>query len=151
MRRRIRKLAEEKPDLQRALPILDLPVSTAFALSMLLVPVIYEQAPRLIDAIMGAVTLIPAALVLRRLLARNAYPIINAIVIVYFVGEVRILAASLPVLARFIFLAQMLGASVFLVWLLRNWQLPAEAAETHGRTWRTIRAIAKIGLVFLPE
>ena len=38
MRRRIRKLAEEKPDLQRALPILDLPVSTAFALSMLLVP-----------------------------------------------------------------------------------------------------------------
>ena len=39
MRRRIRELAEEKPDLQRALPILDLPVSTAFALSMLLVPV----------------------------------------------------------------------------------------------------------------
>ena len=35
MRRRIRKFAEEKPDLQRALPILDLPVSTAFALSIL--------------------------------------------------------------------------------------------------------------------
>jgi potassium efflux system protein len=150
MRRRIRKLAEQKPDLQRALSILDLPVSTAFALSMLLVPVIYEQAPRLIDAIMGAVTLIPTALVLRRLLARNSYPIINAIVILYFVGEVRILAASLPVLARFIFLAQILGASVFLVWLLRRWHLPAEAAETHGRVWRTIRMIAKIGLVFLP-
>src|SRR5271166_2212068 len=39
MRRRSRKLVEEKPDLQqRALPILDLPVSTAFALSMLLIP-----------------------------------------------------------------------------------------------------------------
>jgi len=149
-RRRIRKLAEQKPDLQRALSILDLPVSTAFALSMLLVPVIYEQAPRLIDAIMGAVTLIPTALVLRRLLARNSYPIINAIVILYFVSELRILAASLPVLARFIFLAQILGASVFLVWLLRRWHLPAEAAETHGRVWRTIRMIAKIGLVFLP-
>ena len=45
MRRRIRKLAEEKPDLQRALPILDLPVSTAFALSMLLVPLIYGKLP----------------------------------------------------------------------------------------------------------
>ena len=43
MRRRIRKLAEEKPDLQRALPILDLPVSTAFALSILIVPLIYAQ------------------------------------------------------------------------------------------------------------
>ena len=150
MRRRIRKLAEEKPDLERALPILDLPVSTAFALSMLLVPLIYAQAPRLIIAIMGAVTIIPTALVLRRLLVRNSYPILNAIVIMYFVGQLRILAASLPVLARFIFLGQVLGASVFLVWVLRSWHLPAEAAETHGRIWRTIRAIAKIGLIILP-
>jgi small-conductance mechanosensitive channel len=150
MQRRIRKLAEEKPDLERALPILDLPVSTAFALSMLLVPLIYAQAPRLIIAIMGAVTIIPTALVLRRLLARNSYPILNAIVIFYFVGQLRILAASLPVLARFIFLGQVLGASIFLVWVLRSWHLPAESIETHSRIWRTIRAIAKIGLIILP-
>jgi potassium efflux system protein len=150
MRRRIRKLAEKKPDLARALPILDLPVSTAFALSMLLVPLIYEQAPRLIHAIMGAITIVPTALVLRKLLARNSYPILNAIVILYFVGQLRILAASLPVLGRFIFLGQVLGASVFLVWVLRSWRLSAEFSETHGRIWRTIRAIAKIGLIFLP-
>jgi len=53
-------------------------------------------------------------------------------------------------LARFIFLGQVLGASVFLVWVLRSWHLPAEAAETHSRIWRTIRAIAKIGLILLP-
>ena len=99
---------------------------------------------------MGAVTVIPTALVLRRLLVRNSYPILNAIVIMYFVGQLRILAASLPVLARFIFLGQVLGASIFLVWVLRSWHLPAEAAETHGRVWRTIRVIAKIGLIILP-
>ena len=99
---------------------------------------------------MGAVTLIPTAVILRRLLERHSYPILNAIVIMYFVGQLRILAASLPVLARFIFLGQVLGASVFLVWVLRSWRLPAEAAETHGRVWRTIRAIAKIGLIILP-
>ena len=120
MRRRIRKLAEEKPELERALPILDLPVSTAFALSMLVVPLIYVQAPRLIIAIMGAVTIIPTALVLRRLLDRHSYPILNAIVIMYFAGQLRILAASLPVLARIIFLGQILGAIVFLVWVLRS-------------------------------
>ena len=150
MRRRIRKLAEEKPELERALPILDLPVSTAFALSMLVVPLIYVQAPRLIIAIMGAVTIIPTALVLRRLLDRHSYPILNAIVIMYFVGQLRILAASLPVLARVIFLGQILGAIVFLVWVLRSWRLPPEAAETHRRVWRTIRAIAKVGLIILP-
>jgi hypothetical protein len=54
------------------------------------------------------------------------------------------------VLARFIFLGQVLGSSVFLVWVLRSWRLPAEAAETHGRVWRTIRTIAKVGLIIWP-
>jgi potassium-dependent mechanosensitive channel len=150
MRCRIGKLAQEKPDLQRALPILDLPVSTAFAFSILIMPSVYAQAPRLIQAPMGTVTLIPTVAVLRRLLRRASYPILNALVVLYFVGIVRVFAASLPVLAGFIFLGQVLGAAVFLVWVLRRWHLPAEVVETHGLIWRTIRAIAKIGLVLLP-
>ena len=115
---------------------------------MLLVPLIYAQAPRLIIAIVGAVTIIPTALVLRRLLLRDSYPILNAIVILYFVGQLRILAASLPVLARFIFLGQVLGMSIFLVWVLRSWRLPPESVETHGRIWRKIRVLPKSGLLF---
>ena len=150
MRRSVNKLAEGKPDLQRALPILNLPVSTAFALSMLLVSPLYEQAPRLIHAVMGAITLIPAVRILRRLLLPNSYPILNAIAIMYLVGQVRVLAASLPVLAKLLFLGQVLGTSVFLVWVVRRWHLPADSVETHGRVWRTIRATAKIGLFILP-
>ena len=150
MRRRIGKLAQEKPDLQRALPILDLPVSTAFALSILIMPLVYAQAPRLIQALVGTVTLIPTVVILRRLMLPAAYPILNALVILYFVGILRLLAAPLPVLARFIFLGQVLGAALFLVWVLRSWHLPAQAAQTHGLIRRTIRAIAKIGLVILP-
>ena len=150
MRRRFRKLVEEKQDLQRTLPILDLPVSTAFALSILIIPSIYAQAPRMIIAIMGTVTLIPTVVVLRRLLERNWYPILNTILIMYFLAQLRVLAASLPVLGRFLFLGQMLGFTVFLVWVLRSWRLPTGTAETQRRGWRTIRAIAKIGLIFLP-
>jgi potassium-dependent mechanosensitive channel len=150
IRRRIGKLAQEKPDLERALPILDLPFSTAFALSILIIPFVYAQAPRFIQALMGIAILIPTVVILRRLLLRVAYPILNALVIIFFVGQFRVLAASLPVLERFIFLGQVLGATVFLVWVLRRWHLPAEAIETHGLIWRTIRAIAKIGLVLLP-
>ena len=150
MRRRIRKSAEEKPGLQRALPILDVPVSTAFALSLLVIPSIYAQAPRLILAIMGLLALIPAIVVLRRLLLSNSFPILYAIVILYFIGQLRVLAASLPVLARFIFLGQLLAACVMLVWVLRSWRLPTESVETHSRVWRTIRVVAKIGLILLP-
>ena len=148
MRRRVGKLAEEKPDLRRALPILDLPVSTAFALSILIIPLVYTQAPRLIQALVGTVILIPTVLILRRLLVRSAYPILNALVVLYFVSQFLVLAASLSVLARFIFLGQVLGAAVFLAWVVRSWHLPAEVVETHGLIWRTIRAIAKIGLFF---
>src|SRR5271165_1701982 len=150
MRRRFRELAEEKTDLQRALPILDLPVSTAFALSTVLIPSMYAQAPRLIIAIMGTVTLIPTLVILRRLLERNWYPILNAILIMYFLAQLRVLAASLPVSSRFIFLGQMLGFTVFLVWVLRSWHLPTGTAETQGSGWRTIRAIARIGLILSP-
>ena len=150
VRRRIRKLAQEKSDLQGALPILDLPISTGFALSILIMPLFYVQAPRLIQAFMGIVTLIPTVAILRRLLLPASYPILNGLVILYFVGLLRVLAAPLPVLARFIFLGEVLGATLFLIWVLRSWRLPAEAAQTHGLIWRTIVAIAKIGLVLLP-
>jgi small-conductance mechanosensitive channel/exonuclease VII small subunit len=150
MRRRILRLAEEKPDLQRAVPILDLPVSTAFVLSFLISPSIYAQAPSFIQAIMGTVALIPTILILRRLLERNLYPILYALVIMYFLGQLRILAGSLPVLARFIFLGQMLGASLFLVWLLRSRHLLTTTVGTNGHLHRGIRAIAKIGLIFFP-
>jgi hypothetical protein len=38
---------------------------------------------------MGAVTIMPTAVVLRRILVRHSYPILNAIVIMYFVGQLR--------------------------------------------------------------
>jgi hypothetical protein len=60
----------------------------------------------------------------------------------------QVLATTLPVLARFIFLGQMLDFTVFLVWVLRSWHLPTETPETHRRGWRIIHAIAKIGLIF---
>jgi potassium-dependent mechanosensitive channel len=150
MRRRIRKLAAEKPDLRRALPILDLPISTAFVLSFVISPSILALAPSLIQIVIVTVTLVPTVIILRRLLERHLYPILNALIALYFVSQLRILVASLPGLARFIFLGQMLGASLFLIWLLRSRHLRTMATETDQRFLRVLRVIAKIGLVLLP-
>jgi potassium-dependent mechanosensitive channel len=149
MRRRIQGLAKDNPDLQRAFPILDLPVSTAFVVSVLISPSIYPQAPRLIQAILATVALIPTVVILRRLLDRDSSPVLNALVAMYFVDQIRILVASLPGLARLLFLAQMLGGSLFLLWLLRSQQLRT-VSERSVRFPRVTRAIAAIGLVFLP-
>jgi potassium-dependent mechanosensitive channel len=146
IRRRLHKLGTEKPDLERAMPILDFPVSTAFVLSILLSPVIYPQTPRLIQAILATLALIPTVAILRRLVHRNFTPILNALVMMYFVDQIRLLAASLPQLARLLFLGQMLGGSLFLLWLLRG----RIVTETDVRFSRAVRVIAAIGLVFLP-
>jgi potassium efflux system protein len=150
LRRRIRKLAQEEPNLQRAVPIFDLPVSTAFALSLLIVPSVYPQAPRFIQAILGAIALVPTVLILRRLLERKLFPILNALVVMYFVSQLRVLTASLPALSRILFLGQMLGGFLFLLWLFKSKHLETSATEKSVRFSRAIRAIAKIGLIVFP-
>jgi potassium-dependent mechanosensitive channel len=148
MRHRVQELAKEKPDLQRALPILDLPVSTAFVLTILLSPTIYPQAPRLIQTILATLALVPTVMILRRLLDGKSSPVLNALIIMYFVDQIRIVAASLPQLVRLLFLGQMLGGSLFLLWLVRSQNLTT-ATETNIRFSRAVRAIAIIGLVVL--
>ena len=146
----IRELARTKPDLQRALPILDLPVSTAFVLSVLGSPLIYPQAPRLLQALLGSLALIPTMAILRRLLDRSLAPILYWLVIMYFLDQLRLLVASLPDLARLLFLVQMLGGSLFLFWLLRSRHLRKPTAGTSARLTRAMRVIALIGVVSLP-
>jgi potassium efflux system protein len=150
MRRRIQKLAEGTPDLRRAAPILDLPVSTAFVLSSLISPSVYPLAPGLVQAVILLIALVPTVVLLRRLLEPHLYPVLNALLILFFVDQLRMLAGSLPALARILFLGEMLGTSLFLIWLLRNRHLRTTAAESNGRFLRALRTIAKIGLILLP-
>jgi potassium-dependent mechanosensitive channel len=148
LRRLVRKLSEDNPALQRAVPILDLPVSTAFVLSALLIPSVYLQAPRWIQVSLAAIALVPTVLILRRLIQRSLFPILYALVGLFLVGNLRVLTASLPVITRFFFLVQMLGGLCFLIWLLRSGKLrPAESGMTKGFS-RALSTIAKIGLLF---
>ena len=150
LRRRLRKLIEVKPALERAVAILDLPVSTAFVLSTVFIPTVYLQAPRWIQAIMGAIALIPTVLILRRLLERSLFPILYALVGLYLVTQLRVLAASLPALSRSFFLIETLGGFIFLIWLFRSGKIGTAQAGATTRFFRALRIIAKIGLVIFP-
>jgi potassium-dependent mechanosensitive channel len=150
MRSGVRKLAKQKPELERALPVLDLPISTAFVLTVLAGPLIYPQAPRLIQALLGSLALIPTIAILRRISDRSLSPVLYWVVIMYFVDQLRMLFASLPELVRFLFLGQMLGGSLFLFWLLRTRLLKTTVPGTSVRFTRSLRAIGVLGLIFLP-
>jgi potassium-dependent mechanosensitive channel len=148
LRRRVRKWSEREPSLQRVAPVFALPVSAALALSCLFSRwSLYPGAPRLLLAVIGAAALIPTVLVLRRLLEGSLFPILNALVIMYFVDQLREIGASLPLLARVLFLAQMLGAMLFLFWLIHGRHLPTATDKANERLSRAMRAGVWIGLL----
>jgi hypothetical protein len=51
------------------------------------------------------------------------FPILNALLVFYFVDQLRLLTAAVPPWGRFIFGAEMLGGTLFLIWLIRSKQL----------------------------
>ncbi|MBV8414262.1 MAG: mechanosensitive ion channel [Verrucomicrobia bacterium] len=150
LRRGVHKWSEEEPSLRRAAPVFDLPFSTATALSFVIIAPVYSLAPGLLQAILGAAVLIPTALVLRRLIDRTLFAILNALLVFYFVDQLRLITAALPLFSRFIFSAEMVGGTLFLIWLIRSKHLTTIGANTAKRFAGTIRGATLFGLIVFP-
>jgi small-conductance mechanosensitive channel len=150
LRRGVHKWTEEEPSLRRAAPVFDLPVSTAITLSFLITGSIYSTAPFLFRAILWGVFLISITRILRRLIDRALYPLLNALLVLYFVDQLRLLTALLPLKGRLVFGAEMLGGTLFLIWLLRRKPLPNVGVNTTKPFTRAIRLIIQIGLILFP-
>jgi hypothetical protein len=150
LRRRVYKWTEEEPRLQRAAPVFDLPVSTAITLSLLIMGSIYSMAPFLLRAILWGVLLISITLILRRLVDRALFPMLNALLVLYSIDQLRLLTALLPLVGRLVFSAEMLGGTLFLIWLIRTKHLPALGVNTTKLFARAIRFAIQIGLIVLP-
>ena len=140
VRRGVHKWTEEEPSLRRAAPVFDSPVSTAITLSFLITGPIYSMAPFLLRAILGGALLIPTALILRRLIDRTLFPILNALLVFYFVDQLRLITAPLPPWGRSVLGAEMLGGTLFLIWLIWSKHSPTVGANTTKLFARAIRA-----------
>jgi small-conductance mechanosensitive channel len=150
LRRGVHKWTEEEPSLRRAAPVFDLPVSTAITLSFLIIAPIYSTAPFLLRAILWGILLISIVLILRRLIDRALFPMLNALIVLYFADQLRLLAALLPLVSRLVFAAEMLGATLFLVWLICSKRLPTVGVNTTKLFARAIRVVIQIGLIVFP-
>jgi potassium-dependent mechanosensitive channel len=150
LRRRVHQWAEEEPSLQRTALVFDLPVSTAITLSFLLFGSIYSIAPFLLRTMLWGVLLISITLILRRLVDRALFPMLNALVVLYFIDQLRLLTALLPLVGRLVFSAEMLGGTLFLIWLLWTKHSPGVGINTTKLFARAIRFAIQIGLIVFP-
>ncbi len=127
-RRWVRRWTDADPSLKGAALAFTAPIATALVLSFLASIWIYPQAPRLFWAVLGAAALVPTVFLLRRVVEHRLFVILDALVASYAVDQVRLVVASMPLVARGLFLAEMLGGVVVLALLVRaRWnQLPVD-------------------------
>jgi small-conductance mechanosensitive channel len=120
-------------------PVFEMPIASALLLSILCRYWLYPQAPRLLWAILVAVAFVPSLILFRRLLERDLYPTLYALIVFYCVDQLRTLTAAVQFLPRVLFLTEMVGVMLFLVWLYRSMERPT------GSMPERLRKAIKIG------
>lgn len=145
-RSRIQPFVDKEPKLEKAAQIFALPIATGLILTITLSSWFYPQAPRMLGSLAGAAALVPVVLLLRRMVDRPLFTILNTLVILYFVDRLREILVNQPFAARILFLAEMLGAILFLVWFLKSKWLSAGVEAAHYRLFTNIKKIIPIAL-----
>lgn len=144
-RKRLRPMVKGDPELKPAFSAFEMPLVGAIILSIMLSGWYYPQAPRMLSAILGAAALIPGIIYLRKILEKPLFPILNALMIFYFVDQLRQITATLPMLSRILFIGEMIAVILFLVWFLRSKKFANKIEVKHQR----IYVIVKKAIPFL--
>ena len=69
------------------------------------------------------------------------------LIALYFVDQFRLLTSPLPLVGRLVSGAEMLGGTLFLVWLIRTRRLPSAGDGTTKLFAQGIRLLVQIGLI----
>ncbi len=137
----VRPRVEGDPGLQRTVQVFGSPFSTGLVLAYVISPWLYPKPPVLLTNLMGLAVIIPAGLVLTRILDRYWHPTLVLYVSMFVVDQVRELFSSLPILSRLILLGELTVVVLFL--LFRTMVTPKVDDPELGRTHR-VRALTLV-------
>jgi small-conductance mechanosensitive channel len=142
-RGKVRGWVEQDPGFKPAMALFVAPLATAIVLTILLSGWIYPQAPRFFSAIMGAAALIPTVVILRRLIDRRLFSLLDSLVAFYFIDELRVITAAIPAVVRVLFLIEMLGAAGLLASFIHS----IRGQSARNRIWRIVHVVGWLVLV----
>jgi potassium efflux system protein len=148
IRRAITLHAEQKVALRDAVHIFDVPFANALLIALVAALWLYPGAPTLFWAGLGAVALIPTVIITRRLIDSASFPILYATVIAFFVDQLRDVITPAGVVSRFLFLSELMAASVFILTALHFKHL-SPAAPNPTRLKRLTRVYLHLAFLVL--
>jgi small-conductance mechanosensitive channel len=124
-RARFTEWAVAEPTLKPAGAIFINPFANAVVLSILLSLWLHPQAPRLFWSFSAAIAIVPAAMLVQRLLSKRYLVLVYGLVVFFFSDQLRTLLLPLPTWPRVVFLVEMIGGIAFLAWFIRTRHEPA--------------------------
>ena len=148
--RRAEEWEKEDATLAQAILLLERPFAAASVLALLCCRPLFPDAPRLFWSTLAAVALVPVVILVRRLIGRHLYPVLNATVVFYLAAQVRVLAGGLPVVSRMILLIETIGGTLFALWFIRSTRGAMDGTISQKTTRAAARlAAALFGFVFV--
>lgn len=127
VRRRVRRHADDEA-FETARAIFERPASMALLLTILVSAWTLPQ-PRPLAQLVGMALLFPAVLILRNLLGRPIYPLLNALVVFWIVDRARGLLSPLPHAPRLVFMLEMIALIALMIWWMRPVRLKDLTSE----------------------
>ena len=118
-RRHARSLAADSRATFPESQVFEMPLAAALLVTFLLGRWIYPEAPRLLWTVLGALALIPSVIILRRFVRPHLAPLLYALIAFYMLDRLRTVAAAVPTVPRWLFAAEMVASTMFLIWLIR--------------------------------
>jgi small-conductance mechanosensitive channel len=142
IRARVRARAEHDEDLAAVRAVFDRPVSMALLLTVLASIWTLPGMPQGMRQPLGALLILPAVLILRRLLEPAIFPILNALFVLWVFERARVVLAPLPHAPRLLFMAEMLGLVALLAWWMRPARLRAITPEAARQPFFRVTGVA---------
>ena len=113
-------LAAKQPELRHAAQVFAVPLATALLVTLIGSDLIYSDAPALFLAMVGAIALVPAVIIIRRLIEPALFPLFYATVVAYAYDQLRLVIRPGGVLSRAMLIVELLAVCVFLILALRS-------------------------------
>lgn len=126
--------------------IFEMPLAGALLVTFLLARWIYPVAPRLMWAVLGALALIPSVIILRRVVRPQLSVMLYALIAFYLVDQLRTVAAAVHTAPRWLFAAEMLCSTIFLIWLMRSMRSSPNLTAGEVRRVNLYRTAAGVAL-----
>ena len=89
---------------------------------------------------------VPSVIILRRIVRPHFTAMLYALIAFYLVDQLRTVAAAVPTVPRWLFTAEMLGSTIFLIWLMRDLRSSPDSTPGEARRAILYRAAAGVAL-----